>query len=177
MQQNDQNPHKSMAGWMITGIWLLVFGLLTLFFQNYLDKKQNPNHNVQSVIGDTGTREVILKRNRSGHYVMNGNINGHQVVFMLDTGATQIAIPTRVARRIGLKHMYEAEVHTANGRARAYGTKLDTVSVGDIKLANLRAMIISGMEGDVVLLGMSFLKHIEFTQRGDVLILRQYSVM
>ena len=166
-----------MAGWMITGAWLLVFGLITLFFQNYLDKERNPNQKVQSVVGDSGQREVVLQRNRQGHYMMNGRINGQKVEFMLDTGATQVAIPLNVARRLGLKKMYEAEVHTANGRARAYGTKLDTVSVGDIKLANLKAMMITGMEGEVVLLGMSFLKHIEFTQRGDVLILRQYPVM
>jgi len=159
---------------MIIGVWLLVFGLLTLFFQDYLSRERNPNQRVDSAINTSGIREVVLKRNRFGHYNVTGKINGHTVEFMLDTGATQIAIPAKVANRIGLKRMFETEVHTANGRAKAYGTKLNSVSIGDIKLNNLRAMITPGMGGDIGLLGMSFLKHIEFTQRGDVLTLRQY---
>lgn len=174
MSEQDDNPHKRMAGWMIVGTWLLVFGLLTLFFQNYLEREYNPNQRVDSVVGTSGNREVVLQRNRYGHYVMTGKINGHAVEFMLDTGATQIAIPDAVARKIGLPRLHEAEIHTANGRALAYGTRLEKVAVGDIALANLRAVITTGMTGKTVLLGMSFLKHIEFTQRGDVLILRQY---
>jgi aspartyl protease family protein len=50
---------------------------------------------------------------------------------------------------------------------------LDSVSVGDIELRGVRAGITPGLKTDEVLLGMSFLKHIEFTQRGDMLILRQ----
>ena len=177
MEQQDNNPHKSMAGWMIVGVWLLLFGLLTLFFQNYLDKERNPNQRVDSATGSNGTREVVLKRNRYGHYLVNGMIDGHKVEFMLDTGATQVAIPAAVANRIKLKRLYEAEIHTANGTALAYGTKLKIVSVGDIALSNLKAMITPGMDGNIVLLGMSFLKHIEFTQRGDMLILRQHPSM
>ena len=172
-QHNEQNPHKSVAGWMITGAWVLVFGLLILFFQSYLDKEHNPNQDVSSITTSTGAREVVLQRNRYGHYVVTGKINGRSVEFMLDTGATQIAIPSSVASRLGLKRMHETTIHTANGQARAYSTRLDTVSVGDIQLTNLSALITTGMGGDVILLGMSFLKHIEFTQRGDILILRQ----
>lgn len=172
--EQDNNPQRGMAGWMITGTWLLVFGLLTLFFQNYLEKERNPNQNVASAISDGGMREVTLKRNRFGHYNVTGKINGHKVEFLLDTGATHIAIPSRVANKIGLQHLYETEIHTANGLARAYGTRLKSVSVGEIALSDLKATITTGMDGTVVLLGMGFLKHIEFTQRGDILILRQY---
>ncbi len=174
MQSQDKNPNRGMVGWMIIGIWLLVFALLTLFFQNYLEQERNPNQRVDSAVDAGGVREVVLKRNRYGHYNVTGRINGHAVEFLLDTGATQIAVPSTVAKRIGLTNLYETNIHTANGTARAYGTKLDTVSVGNIHLTKLRAMITPGMSGDIVLLGMGFLKHIEFTQRGEQLILRQY---
>ena len=174
MGTEDNNTHRRLAGWMITGSWLLLFGLLTLFFQNYLDKERNPNQRVSSALDAGGAREVVLQRNRFGHYNVTGNINGHRVEFLLDTGATQIAIPAGVAQKIGLRRLYETQIQTANGMARAYGTKLDSASVGDIRLERLPAMITTGMAGDVVLLGMGFLKHIEFTQRGDTLILRQY---
>ena len=174
MAQGDNNPNKGMAGWMIIGVWLLLFGLLTLFFQNYLDNERNPNQRINTAVGTAGAREVVLKRNRYGHYVVTGKIDGHNVEFMLDTGATQVAIPSAMAKKIGLRRLYETEIQTANGTALAYGTRLDTVSVGDIALSNIQAMITTGMGGNTVLLGMGFLKHIEFTQRGDTLILRQY---
>lgn len=170
----DNNPNRGMAGWMISGIWLLVFGLLMLFFQNYLDTARNPNQNVASATDSDGVREVRLRRNRFGHYNVSGKINGYPVEFLLDTGATDIAIPLRVANKIGLQHLYETKIHTANGLALAYGTKVQLVSVGGIALSDLKALITTGMTGDIVLLGMGFLKHIEFTQRGEVLILRQY---
>ncbi len=173
-QEPQPNPNRRMAGWMITGVWLLVFGLLTLFFQNYLEKERNPNRNVAALTADNGAREVILQRNRFGHYNVTGKINGRPVEFLLDTGATHIAIPSGVAKRLGLSRLYETNIHTANGNARAYGTKLDLVSVGPIALSDRKAMITPGMTGEVVLLGMGFLKDIEFTQRGDLLILRQY---
>lgn len=176
MEPGEHNPHRRMAGWMMTGIWLLVFGLLTLFFQDYLEKERNPNQNVASATSDGGVREVTLKRNRFGHYNVTGKINGHKVEFLLDTGATDIAIPSRLAKTIGLQRLYETEIHTANGLARAYGTRLESVSVGEIALPDLKATITTGMDGKVVLLGMGFLKNIEFTQRGDLLILRQYPV-
>lgn len=166
-----------MAGWMIVGSWLLVFGLLTLFFQNYLEKERNPNRNITSAISRGEVHEVTLKRNRFGHYNVTGKINGHTVEFLLDTGATHIAIPSGIAKKMGLTRLAETEIHTANGIAKAYRTKLDRVSVGKIALSNLNATITTGMEGDVVLLGMVFLKQIEFTQRGDVLILRQHIVL
>ena len=173
-QKNENDPNRSMIGWMIIGMWLLVFGLLTLFFQNFLDKERNPNQSVMSGVDAGGVREVRLKRNRYGHYNVSGKINGYPVEFLLDTGATQIAIPSEVANKIGLQRLFETSVHTANGTARAYGTKLETVSVGEISLSRLKATITTGMEGEIVLLGMGFLKNIEFTQRGDLLILRQY---
>ncbi len=178
MNKNDSqhNSNRAVVGWMIVGIWLLVFGLLTLFFQNYLENERNPNKNAASMVSSDDVREVTLKRNRFGHYNVTGKINGYIVEFLLDTGATHIAIPSKVAKKIGLQRLYETSVHTANGEARAYGTKLEAVRVGEIALFDLKATITTGMEGEIVLLGMSFLKHIEFTQRGDLLILKQYPV-
>ena len=62
---------------------------------------------------------------------------------------------------------------TANGAAISYAAQLDSVSVGDIIMHNVSAGISPGFKGNEILLGMSFLKHIEFTQRGNTLILRQ----
>ncbi len=173
-EEQDTGQNRGLVGGMVIGVWLLIFGLLTLFFQNYLENERNPNRNVTSVVNSADVREVTLKRNRFGHYNVTGKINGHSVEFLLDTGATHIAIPSDMAKKIGLQRLRETRVHTANGVAKAYDTRLDHASVGEIVLSDLKATITTGMEGEVVLLGMGFLKHIEFTQRGDLLILRQH---
>jgi len=180
MQQHDQetephqHPQQHIAGWMWFGFWFLLLGLLAVFFNNWLDKERNPNQNVATSFHADGLREVTLKRNRYGHYNVTGEINGHKVEFLLDTGATSISVPADVADRIGLKRLYEMEFSTANGIAKGFGTKIDTVRVGDITLTDLNASINPNVDDEIILLGMAFLKRIEFTQRGDLLILRQY---
>jgi aspartyl protease family protein len=102
-----------------------------------------------------------------------GKINGEEVSFLLDTGATQVAIPTQVARHLGLQAGAAITISTANGRATAHRTRLERLQLGDIVLTDVEALIAPGMDGDDVLLGMSALKQLEFTQRGGTLMLRQ----
>lgn len=158
---------------MYIGFWIVLILLLSSVFSRWLDHERNPNQDVVTRVGDNGVREVVLKRNRMGHYYATGSINGHRVEFMLDTGATDIAIPSSVAENLGLRKLGPVQYQTANGIATGYATRLKSVQVGKIVLHNLAAGINPHMDGDVVLLGMSFLKRIEFTQRGDSLILRQ----
>ena len=68
--------------------WVALLVVLTLFFQDKLLDRVNPNRDVQSSRGEDGRIEVVLERNRMGHYVADGSINGVSVTFLLDTGAT-----------------------------------------------------------------------------------------
>ena len=160
---------------MTIAMWIVLLGLLTMFFQNWHDRQNNPNQNLQTRLGDDGLRELTLTRNRAGHYVASGTINGEPVVFMLDTGATDIAIPGPVAKRLRLKQGRAMIYQTANGPVKVYSTTLDDVALGEIALQGVRASINPSMRQQEVLLGMSFLKHLEFTQRGNTLTLRQYA--
>lgn len=159
---------------MIVVAWLLALGLLTLFFNHFLEGRRNPNQQVRTVVTQEGVPEVTLKRSRSGHYVATGRINGRRAEFLLDTGATLVAISERMARNLGLPRGAPMAASTANGTVTAYRTTLDRVSLGGIELRNVRASIMPGMDGVEVLLGMSFLKQLELIQRGEILILRQY---
>jgi len=152
---------------MTLAAWLAVLLLLTFFFSRVIDHQRNPN----SRIADSGA-EVTLQRNHQGHYVATANINGHPVEVMLDTGATRVCIPQRLADQLGLKQGRAVPTSTANGVITTYDTVLDTVTLGGITLRHVRANI-NPKHGEV-LLGMSFLKQLEFTQRGDTLILRAY---
>ena len=170
---DPQQQQHAMGKSMVFAMWLIILGLLTLFFNNYLEKQHNPNQQVMSrELGD-GEREVVLERNRYGHYLANGQINGQPVVFLLDTGATDISIPAHLARRLNLREGRPLTFQTANGLARGYATRLDSVSLGNIRLTDLPASINPNVEQDEILLGMSFLKHLEFNQKGNTLTLRQ----
>ena len=165
---------KSIGTGMYVLAWLAIMTLAGFWFQDVLDKQNNPNQQLLTRYDESGIREVSLQRNKYGHYVTSGKINGHEVVFMLDTGATGVAIPDHIANELKIERGQPFRTYTANGTATAYATRLDTVSVGDIELSDVSAGISPGLQGDEVLLGMSFLRHIEFTQRGDTLILKQY---
>jgi len=109
-----------------------------------------------------------------GHYLANGEINGRPVTFLLDTGATDISIPALLAKDLGLERGAARRYQTANGTITTYGTRLETVRLGGIVRRQVRAHINPGMRQGEVLLGMSFLKHLEMVQRGNQLTLRQY---
>ena len=168
----DQSPQKLGKG-MIAVAFIVALVLLSLFFDSVLKQQHNPNQQVETRYSE-GYREVVLQRNRSGHYLAYGRINGVNVEFLLDTGATTVSIPEHIANRIGLQRGSPQLASTANGTITTYATRLNRISLGEITLNNTRASINPHMDTDEILLGMSFLRDIEFTQRGDTLILRQY---
>lgn len=153
--------------------WMAFLGLGVFYFSDVLEKQYNPNQSLETLHTAEGLAEVVLQRNRQGHYVTSGEINGLPVTFILDTGATGVAVPSAVAQRLGLQPGRAFSTQTANGLSVSYAVNLDRVSVGGITLPEVAASITPGLTTSEVLLGMSFLKHIEFTQRGDQLILRQ----
>lgn len=153
--------------------WLVVLGLLSAFFGGWMEKLDNPNQKVVSALHADGVREVVLQQNRAGHYVANGAINGHRVTFLLDTGATSVSVPASIAGPLGLKRGAPLRANTANGTVTTYATRLDEVRLGNISIENVRADINPHMQGTEVLLGMSFLRKLEFTQRGRELTIRQ----
>ena len=168
----DNKEHKRLGHKFIIAMWIGVMIMVFFLIDDVLKNDYNPN---QRVLTDKveEQRVVTLKRNRYGHYVAQGNINNHAVTFLLDTGASDISIPDKIAKKLKLKYGQERRYQTANGIIVGNLTTLKSVSIGKIKLKNVRASINPKMDNDEILLGMSFLKFIEFTQRGDTLILRQ----
>ena len=164
---------KKLGMMFTAAAWILGFFILALVFAKILDQQSNPNQSV-STLQTANFQEVVLTRNRSGHYRFDGEINRQKVTFLVDTGATITAIPGRLQRPLGLKQGPATSVSTANGLTTAYLTRLDQLSIGQIELFDVNASIIPGMELGEILLGMNVLKHFELVQRGDQLIIRQY---
>lgn len=165
------NPQRAGKA-MLYGAWMLALALLTFGFNRWLDSERNPNRRVAST-RSAGAVEVVLTQNRYGHYLATGAINDAPVEFLLDTGATQIAVPGDLAARLKLERGAVGAAQTANGVVRTYATRLARVRLGDIELRDVKAHINPAMDGDEVLLGMSFLRDLEFSQRNGQLTLRQ----
>lgn len=174
MQENNNASTHGLGRHMLIIGWIIGLGLLVLLFSDFLDHQFNPNQNVQTRLDSSGKGVVELLRNRHGHYVTQGHINGVPVIFMLDTGATLVSIPETIANKLDLERGPEHYASTANGTIKVYSTRLDRVGIGAIELHDIAADINPHMSSDAILLGMSFLKKLELTQRGDILTLRQY---
>ncbi|EKT4522434.1 TIGR02281 family clan AA aspartic protease [Pseudomonas putida] len=168
----SQPPGKRAGRVLLVVAWAGAMFLATRFFGQWEERQQNPNTQVQSEHGE-GFIEVRLLSNGQGHFVADGAINGRGVRFMLDTGATDVAIPESLARDLDLQPGAPVILSTANGRTQGYRTRLSTLQLGDIQLRDVRALVVPGLDGEQVLLGMSALKQLEFTQRGGTLLLRQ----
>ena len=168
-------PHSTKKlGMMFTAAaWILGFFLLALLFSKILDQQNNPNQSF-ATLATSDFREVVLLRNRNGHYVFDGEINRHKVTFLVDTGATTTAIPGGMQQALGLKAGPATSVSTANGLTTAYLTRLDQLAIGEIELFDVNASIIPGMKVNEILLGMNVLKHFELIQSGNQLTIRQY---
>lgn len=168
---SEPNTVDSSAKWMIILAWIVGIGICVWAFSGLLERQANPNMRVESTA--VGNRiEVQLKQNRQGHYVANGQINGETVTFLVDTGATSVSVPAHLASQLGLVPMGRGIARTANGNVEIAFTRIDTLGLGDIVLNNVDASINPGMRDDHILLGMSVLRQLEFTQRGEWLILR-----
>ncbi len=161
---SEQQEYSRTGRWFS---WVAVIGLIVGFTAFYDALTQRSNGIIQ-VVNEDGHVMVALQRDRSGHYLAEGEINGLPLVFLIDTGATDVAISDKTARAMGLEFGPRIQIMTAAGPATAWGTRLDRVSLGSLELNNVRAIITPGLGGEA-LLGMSFLKHFNLRQEGETL--------
>ena len=171
LEDGSQRSQGNVGKWMLILAWAAGLGLLTLLFDNQIAQQFNPNPQPTSSTGQ-GSVEVRLQQNRYGHYVTSGLINNQPVVFLLDTGATQVSVPFALAQQLNLIPGRPTWVQTANGRVQVAQTIIEHLQIGGIELHNVRAHLNYADSTDEILLGMSALKQLEFSQRQDVLILR-----
>ena len=166
-----QTGHVSQRGGIVMMLlfWVLLMAVGTWWIHGGLEKMVRPNANIVQTL--PAGEPVILKRNRAGHFEAPGSINGKPVTFLLDTGATYVAIPAGLASELGLEPGRSAWFNTANGRVEGTLTELDEVSLGGLKVQNVQGSISPGMERDTVLLGMSFLNLLSIEIQGGEMVL------
>ena len=129
---------------------------------------------VSSQFSKPETITARIQRDLSNSYSTVGSINGRNVRFLVDTGASAVAMNSGVAKRLGISYKLNGKritVSTASGMTPAYEVELDRVQVGDIRLNRVRGFVIEGESPRRVLLGMSFLSRVKMEDQGAVLLL------
>ena len=118
----------------------------------------------------TTAQEIVLPVGLGGHFTAGGAINGRPVQFMVDTGATVVAISQTEAERIGLawRDAPRAVTQTANGAVPVHRVSLNAVRVGEVEVANVDAIVMPA-QMPYVLLGNSFLSRFQMRRDNDVL--------
>jgi len=162
-----KDPTTQVGQRMLVLAWIIIIISLTYYFHEPI-----PNRSQffsEHAIEETGV--AVIEGNRRGHYYSYGTINNQEVVFFVDTGATTVSVPQHIARQLKLKKGMPVEMSTANGIVTAYLTHIDELTIGGIALYDIDATINPGMESDEILLGMSALKQLEFSQSGNTLTL------
>jgi len=120
--------------------------------------------------GAGDARTIVLPMGPGGHFSAPGTINGRSVRFVVDTGATVVALSQAEANRIGLdwRRGQPQLTQTANGTVPVHALTLDSVRVGQVEVANVAAVVVPA-EMPAVLLGNSFLNRFSMQRRNDVM--------
>ena len=116
------------------------------------------------------SRSVIVPRDARGQFQVDGRIDGQRLSFMVDTGASVIALTARDAARLGIhpaRQEFVADVKTANGIVRAAPTTLDQVEVGDLVVRDVAALVLPDAALSDNLLGLSFLSRLHRFEYSD----------
>jgi aspartyl protease family protein len=168
-------PKTLRAGETYAGVKLISANSRSAVFE--IDGKRQTLEMGQQVetggSADSGRGTVTLAPDTRGHFFADGSINGVYMRFMVDTGASYVSIPNADARRLGIDYRQgqRGYSNTANGRATVYQVTLDSVTLGDITLYNVPALVHEGPGLDMVLLGNSFLNRMEMRREGQNLTL------
>ena len=121
-----------------------------------------------------GGSRIVLTAGSGGHFVTSGAINGRAVEFVVDTGASTVAMSQSDAERIGLKYQEgrRGMANTANGPVPVHRVMLTSVRVGDVQVYNVEALVLPA-QMPYVLLGNSFLTRFQMKRENDVMTLEK----
>jgi aspartyl protease family protein len=118
----------------------------------------------------SGTRSVVIPPGRNGHFQVEGRIDGRRLNFMVDTGASVIALTERDASSLGIhpsERDFTAAVRTANGVVRAAPIELNMVEIDELTVHNVAAMVLPNGALSDNLLGLSFLQRLHRFEYAD----------
>jgi len=133
------------------------------------------SQHISSVYQEAERRSVSIRPNRNRQYLTMATINGRPIEVLVDTGANVVAMNSATAAALGLQYRNGRPqvVSTASGQVMAYPIQLDSVVLGGIRVDKVQGTVLEGDFPDTVLLGMSYLQHVEISEKGGVMMLLQ----
>ena len=161
----------------------VVFVALGAIFARYADRALDAQPALKATAmaaatePPTGGRTVVIPRDSRGHFQVNGRVDGKHMAFMVDTGASVIALTARDAARLGIRPMsreFTAQVKTANGTVRAARVHLNRVEIDEVTVRDVAALVVPDEALSENLLGLSFLSKLRrFEYANGKLVLEQ----
>jgi aspartyl protease family protein len=149
---------KYFAIWSAIGLIAIIFYSYRFEFQGLKNRVLGEINPSQAQINEKGN--LVINISQDGHFYVNSKVNGAEVRFMIDTGASQIMLNRKEAKRIGFdleKLNFNRQYQTANGISWGANVTLDSVEIEGIKFSSVSASINDADMG-TSLLGMSFLR-------------------
>lgn len=168
--QLDNNNTESQsrqlgAAFLVVG-WIAVIALITVLINGTLFSTK-----AASISETDAGKQITIQRDRDSHFRIKGSINGIAVTFLIDTGATSVAIPSTVAEQAKLTKKTMMTTETAGGETIGYLTRIEKINIGGVEIQNISAVIIPELDRDQALLGMNVLQKFSITQTKDTMIL------
>lgn len=144
-----------------------------------LSREYNPSGDATGAAGSSSPAapqkaQLSIARGNNGHYQVAGSIEGHPVQFLVDTGATSVAMNENQARRLGIDYRVKGlpmKASTAGGTVNAWRVTFDRIKVGSIEVLGVEGAVVEGDAPVDVLLGMSFLNRVRWREEQGVLML------
>ena len=167
-------------------VFLCVAAAVVTFASQYLDKRNKAGEPAALAASvktaspaqaySASGRTVTLRGDSRGHFQVDARVGGRRIDFMVDTGASVIALRESAAAKLGIfpsPREYTATAHTANGVAKAAPVRLNRVDVDGITVRDVQAFVMSDQQLGTNLLGMSFLSRVKWTHDKGRLVLEQ----
>ena len=165
---------------------VIVFAVLALAVAGAVPKFSGPNRPVPEAQAKAAppdpfkvpdnNRSMTISRSPNGHFSVTAEVDGRRMEFLVDTGASVIALRERDAARLGIhpaQREYTARISTANGMVLAAPVELNRVDVGSLTVRNVQAIVLPDEALGENLLGMSFLSRVRWEHRNGRLVLEQ----